>query len=141
MTTGNRWPQVGDLAVDYQVPGSAVDHPRAGDTVSIREITSTLIITSDHRKYDRRWMAPLNEGRYSARTLIPATDRRVLTARGRTHLFELARLVENLALIDYRAPEGVVAALAQIMTTANESRVALVALMAEASRAERESNR
>lgn len=141
MTTEGRWPQVGDLAVEYQASTDPTVRSRAGDTVTVREITSTLVVTSDFTKYDRRWLTPLNEGRYSARTLIPAADPRVLTARGRQHLVELTHLVGNLTMLDHRTPESVVAALAQIITTANESRVALLGLMAESSRTERESNR
>jgi hypothetical protein len=135
------WPQVGDLAVDYQASANAIVPPRLGDTVTVREVTDTIIATNDGRKYDRRWLTPLNEGRYSARQLLPATDPRVLTTRGRMHLIKMDHLVANLAMIDHRTPESVIAALAQIITTAHESRVALIALMAEASRTEQESNR
>ena len=140
-SVSSRWPRVGDLAVEYRASADPARRSRVGDTVAVREVTDTIVVTSDWRKYDRRWMTPLNEGRYSGRRLMPVGDPRVITARGVTHLMGLSHLADNLSLLDHRTPESVVAALAQIITTANESRVALLALMAEASRAEQESNR
>jgi hypothetical protein len=139
MTTGNRWPQVGDLAVDIEAATASRD--RIGDVVTIKSVTPVAVLTSEGKGYNRDNLTPLGQGPYSARRLVPVTSDRVLVVRAREHLDVMASIANNLAIIDHRTPESVVAALAQIMTTANESRVALIALMAEASRAEQESNR
>jgi hypothetical protein len=141
MTLANRWPQVGDLAVDLTISHGRGQHDRASRTKHIRDVTDTLVITADGAKYNRESLTPLGQGSGSARRLVPPGDARVLAARGREHLAELASLAANLSDLNYRMPEEVIAALARVITTAHESRVALAALMAEASRAEQESDR
>jgi len=138
MTTGNRWPQVGDLAVDVKATPSGRD--RLGSVVTVKGVRLDMLVTSDGEKYDRDELFPYGQP-HSAHRLVPLTHDRVLIARGRYLLDELALLTDNLAKLDHRTPDAVAAALAQIVTAAHESRQTLIALMAEASKAEQESNR
>lgn len=136
------FPQVGDLAVDLWTNGRPNGKPdRAGDVVTVKDVLTTLVITSDGERYARIGLHPISEGRYSARKLVPATDPRVLVVRGRDHLTEMARLTDNLAKLDYKTPEDVVAALMRIVAATMASRNALIGLMRDATRSEQEGGR
>ena len=132
------WPQGGDQAVDIWV-NTAGGPDRLGPTVTITAIALGVILTSAGERYHLSDLTSFTQGRYSAHRLAPLTDDRVLRARGREHLVALSNLAGNLTEMDHRTPESIIAALAQIITTADESRRALLALMAEASRVEKES--
>jgi hypothetical protein len=138
MTTGNRWPQAGDLAVD--VAATARGRDKLGPVVTIKEVADRGILTSAGERYSWHGLRPAGRPN-SAHELMPVTADRVLVAKGREHLAALVAVVINLSDLDHRTPESVIVALAQVITTAHESRVALLALMVEASRAEQESNR
>ncbi len=134
-------PQVGDLAVDLHRTGKVYDADRIGQTVTVKRVTETLVITSDGERYNRRHLVPVGHDRYAARKLVPANDDRVLCVRGRTHVAELARVVDNLARIDRKDPADHLAALAQIGAAAREAYAAFARELAEASRTEQASER
>lgn len=139
--TVNRWPQVGDEAVELRSAARSWEIDAIGPAVRVKTITSTLVITSIGTKYNRKGLFPISEGQQSARRLVPATDDRVLCVQGRSHLAELARQTENLARLERKDPMEVVAAFAQIISAASEARRKFIALTADASRAEQESDR
>jgi hypothetical protein len=136
MTT---FPQVGDAAVDLRKTKGGRN--LCGEVVTVKDITTTLVITSDGERYNRARLHPASEGRYSDRELVPATDPRVLVVKSHEHLDAVAQLAVNLSRLDYRRPEDVVASLAQILGAAHMSWREVIALMREASRAEQESAR
>jgi hypothetical protein len=139
--TANRWPQVGDEAVEFRAGARSWEQDSAGSVVRVKTITSTLVITSDGGKYNRDGLFPINEGRQSARRLVPAVDERVLCVRGRRQLGEVARQVENLSRIERKDPMEIVAAFAQIISTAADARREFISLTSAASKAEQESER
>jgi hypothetical protein len=141
MTTEPNFPQVGDVAVDLRKAKYSYDQDRCGETITVKRITATMVITSDGGRYNRDRLHPVSEGRYSDRVLVPATDPRVLVIKGREHLTALAKMADNLARLDIKAPEDVVAAISQLITAAVVSRHAVIELMSEASRSAQESNR
>lgn len=141
MTTADRWPQLGDEATEFRAGARSWEQDSVGPTVRIRQITQTLIITSDGGRYNREGLFPLNEGRQSARRLVPATDDRVLCVLGRRSLAEVARQVENLSRLERKDPMEIVAAFAQIISAAADARRDFISLTAAASRAEQESGR
>jgi GTPase SAR1 family protein len=137
MTTEPNFPQVGDPAVELRWAMYGQDS--CGKTTTVTRVTDTLVITSDGRRYNRKYLQRIGEFACSDRILVPATDPRVLAIKGREHLTALARTADNLARLDHKTPEDVVAALAQLIVAAGVSRNAVIALMAEASRTEQES--
>ena len=141
MTLANRWPQVGDAAVELYRAKRAGEADRASAPVTVRDITATLVITSDGEKYNRDRLFPVTEGRYSARVLLSTGDAQVLIAQGRALLRSVAQSTDNLAALDRRTPEDCVGALAAIITAAHNARAELLKLMADASRLEQESDR
>lgn len=141
MTLANRWPQVGDLAIELRRSAHTADRDKVSTPVTVKNITATLVITSDGEKYNRERLFPVAEGRYSARELRPVSDVRVLTAQGREQLAVIAQTVANLARVDYQTPEDCVTALAVAIGEAHDARARLLRLMREASRLEQESDR
>jgi hypothetical protein len=141
VTTAN-FPQAGDLAVDLRTNGRANGRPdQVGQTVTVKNVLTTIVITSDGERYNRSTLKPITEGRYSGRQLVPASDNRVLVVRARSQLSEVAATAGNLAELDHRKPEDVVTALARISRAAYEAHRAVIDLMADASRTEQESPR
>lgn len=141
MTPDDRWPQVGDRAVELRRSSSATVRDQAGPPIAVKNVTATLVITSDGEKYNRDGLFPASEGRSSARKLMPASDVQVLTAQGREVLSAVAANAFNLAQVAHRTPEDCVAALAIIIGEAHTARAKLLRLMLDASRAEQESER
>lgn len=141
MTTAN-FPQVGDRAVDLRTNGRPNGRPdRAGDVVTVKAITASMVLTSDGERYNRASLKPVSEGRYSDRQLVPPSDLRVLVVRGRAHLVEVARLADNISKLDHDAPEDILAGLARIIMAASDARRQVVEIMREASKTEQESPR
>jgi hypothetical protein len=141
VSTDVRWPQLGDSGVDFFAAQQSYQRDRVGSVVTVRTVSETLIITSDGERYNRAGLFPAAQGKYSGRRLVPAGDPRVLAARGRDQLIEVARVVSNLAQIDHRTPEDVVAALARAQVVAHDAWKVVGAMMSAASKAEQESNR
>lgn len=141
MTIANRWPQVGDQAVELRTSHHSWERDQVGPIVTVEAITHTLVITSDRGKYNRDGLFPTGEGRQSARRLVPASDDRVLCVLGRTYLAEVAKVADSLAKLDRKDPMDIVAAFAQIVSAAGDARRRFIALTADASRAEQESDR
>lgn len=135
------FPQVGDIATDLRRTGKVHEQDRCGSTVTVNRITETLVMTSDGERYNRAGLYPVSEGRHSPRRLVPASDPRVIVVKGREHLRVLARTTENLAKLDHKTPEDVIAAFAQIVLAAGVSRHAVIELMRQATRDEQESVR
>jgi hypothetical protein len=140
MTTAN-FPQVGDKAVDLRAPAAAHKFGRCGDVVTVSRITQTLVITSDGERYNRERLHPVSEGRYSDRQLVPFGDPRVLVVLGREQLVGVAKLADNIAKLDHKAPEDVLAGLARIIMAASDARRRVIEIMREASKTEQESPR
>lgn len=141
MTIANRWPRVGDEAVELIAADQPWRHDRVGPIVTVTTITQTLVITGDNAKYNRDGLFPVNEGRQSARRLVPANDDRVLCVLGRNRLNEVATIANSLARLDRKDPMDIIAALAQIISMAADARRRFIALTADASKAEQESDR
>jgi hypothetical protein len=141
MTAAKRWPQVGDAAVELTASHGPDDRDQVGRTLRIMNVVGPWIVTDDGGKYDWEGRFPMSEGRYSARRLMATTDPRVLRVYGRSHLSALASITANIANLEHKTPEDTVAALARIIALADDSRRAMIALMAEASRTEQESSR
>lgn len=141
MTITGRWPQVGDDAVEFRAAARTWDTDSIGTPTRIKSITQTLVITTDGAKYNRDGLFPTNEGRQSARRLVPTADPRVLCVQGRVKLREVARQVQNLADLDRKDPMDIVAAFAQIVSAAASARTEYIALTRDASKAEQESER
>lgn len=140
MSSAN-FPQIGDVAVDLRHSGKVGSQDRCGETVTVKRITQTMVITSNGEKYNRERLHPIHEGQYSDRELVPANDPRVLIIKGRQHLTTLADVARNLAEYDHRTPDDIVTALTQLVRAAMDSRTAVLGLIGEASRSEQASNR
>jgi hypothetical protein len=126
-----KWePKVGDPCVELWKRSHGTPYVSAMTTV--HRLTSTLVVTADGEKYNRQGLYPIKGGRYSSKSLRSAHDPEVLAARAHDHLLGVARLAENLSLLDRRTAEDYVGALAQIIAKADESRRAVVDLMREA---------
>lgn len=141
MTVVNRWPQVGDDAVEFRAAGRSWENDGIGTPTRVKTITQTLVITADGARYNRAGLFPVSEGRQSARQLVPTSDPRVLCAQGRAHLRDLARQVNNLADIERKDPMDIVGAFAQVVSAAAAARTEYIALTSAASKAEQESPR
>lgn len=130
------WPQVGDPAVDYRYSRTAWDRERVSESLTVERVTQTMVVTSDGERYSRTHLHPISEGRHSDRTLVPATDLRVLAVRARDRLAEVAQATTNLSKLDHRTAEDVVAALANIVAMADSNRRLVLGLMREATEQE-----
>lgn len=127
-----KWdPQKGDPCVE--VWDRSFAGPTIAATTTVHQLTQTLVVTADGEKYNRQGLYPIRGGRYSDKQLRSAHDPKVLAIRARDHLREVARYADNLAKLDRRTPEDYMAALAQIIVKADDSRRAVTALMREAS--------
>ncbi len=141
-TASREWePQVGSDAVELRHSGKVHEPDRAGEAVQVKRVTQTLVITSDGARYSRAYLRPVSEGRYSDRSLVAATDDRVLCVRGRELLAEVARTATNLAGVERSKPEDVAAALAQLAAAGRDAYARFGQAMAAASRERQESGR
>ncbi len=130
-----KWiPREGDLCVDLRAAERAGGRGLAGEITRVKTRTESYVFTADGEKYNRRWLTPVSEGRYSARVLVPVYDERVICVRGRNALVAVAQLAENLARLDRKDVGDIVGALAQIVTAASEARTELIAQMSDASK-------
>jgi hypothetical protein len=122
-------PQVGDFAVDLKV--RTFERDRLGRIVTVRQVTPTLVVTSDGERYNRKTMRPVTQP-ISARELASPTDVRVLTAQSREHLSGVAETARNLSIVPLRQPYEALLALEQIIMAAKIAHGAVSELMAEA---------
>lgn len=134
MRTRGWEPSPGDPVVDLKVSSGSWDRDRVGPMVTVKTVTTTLVITTDGEKYNRGGLFPIAEGRHSDRVLIPVWDDRAICVAGRLALANIAQLSQNLAALNRTDPADIVAAYNQIAAAATESRGALIDMMRNASR-------
>lgn len=130
-------PQVGDDAIELRHSTRIHQLDGLSAPVVIRQITETIVVTSDGERYSRKSLTPISEGRYSDRTLVQPHDDRVLCVQGREVLAVLARTTDNLAKVERTDPADVFAALSQVAATASRAVAGYRALMRDATEAKR----
>jgi hypothetical protein len=126
-----KWePREGEDVVDLRSTGKTYDVDRCGPVVQVKTITQTLVITTDGEKYNRLFLTPVSEGRYSSRQLVRASDDRVLCVQGRLTLEAVARVARNLADLPRTDPADITAALARVVNVADQARRSYADLLA-----------
>lgn len=125
---------VGDPVMELCSYGSRRDW--IGEMTEVTQVTATLIVCANGRKYNRTELWPLTSGRNSGRRLVSAHDPRVLVVRAQQHLAAVAQLATNLSRLARTDPVDVVADLASVQRQAHDAHRAVVRLMAAAERAE-----
>jgi hypothetical protein len=131
---GDWIPKVDELAVELRHGTFAAT--QAGRTVTVTRVTPSLIVTDDGERYNRFSHRPYSEGPSSNRELVSASDPRVLVARGHALIGAVAQTAENLAKLDHRSVEDVMAALSEILMSTSVARQSVTQMMTAATAAE-----
>lgn len=133
------WRREGEPVVEL-TPGT-YDRARIATPTTIAKVTKTQIITADDGRYNRDACYPVARGRYSDRALVSIHDPRVMVILAQQKLAGVGQQATNLASIKRKDPGDILADLAVVARAVHDAYREVARMLAEADRAERESDR